>query len=54
MSFRDYAVPNLKAKSIVGYNALVPVVDAALGHLRLDKIQPHHLNEFYKNLSIAR
>ncbi len=50
--FRDYAVPNLKAKSIVGYNALVPVVDAALGHLRLDKIQPHHLNEFYKNLAM--
>lgn len=48
--FRDYAVPNLKAKSIVGYNALVPVVDAALGHLRLDKIQPHHLNSFYINL----
>ena len=49
--FREYAVPNLKAKSIVGYNALVPVVDAALGHMRLDKIQPHHLNKFYENLA---
>lgn len=49
--FQEYAVPKLKAKSIVGYNALVPVVDAALGHLRLDKIQPHHLNSFYKNLA---
>ena len=49
--FRDYAVPNLRAKSIVDYNACVPVVDAALGHLRLDEIQPHHLNKFYKNLA---
>ena len=49
--FQEYAVPKLKAKSIVGYNALVPVVDAALGHLRIDKIQPHHLNSFYINLA---
>lgn len=49
--FRDYAVPNLRAKSIVDYNACVPVVDSALGHLRLDEIQPHHLNAFYENLA---
>lgn len=49
--FRDYAAAALKPKTIVGYAALVPVVNAALGHMRLDRIQPHHLNAFYHNLS---
>lgn len=49
--FNDYAASALKAKTVVGYAALVPVVNAALGHLRLDRIQPHHLNAFYKNLA---
>ena len=49
--FNDYAASALKAKTVVGYSALVPVVNAALGHMRLDRIQPHHLNAFYKNLA---
>lgn len=49
--FNDYAATALKAKTVVGYAALVPVVNAALGHMRLDRIQPHHLNAFYKNLA---
>ena len=51
MYFKDYANINLKKKTLVGYRGLVPVVNQALGHLRIDKIQPHHLNAFYSNLS---
>lgn len=49
--FENHAVPTLKKKTVLGYRGLVPVVNQALGHLRLDHIQPHHLNEFYKQLS---
>jgi integrase len=51
MYFKDYAEGNLKKKTIAGYKGLTPYVNQALGHLRIDKIQPHHLNAFYKNLS---
>lgn len=49
--FANYAEPTLKKKTVVGYRGLVPVVNQALGHLRIDRIQPHHLNEFYRQLS---
>lgn len=49
--FEDYAEGSLKKKTLVGYRGLVPAVNQALGHLKLKKIQPHHLNAFYKNLS---
>ena len=51
MYFKDYADINLKKKTLVGYRGLLPVVNQALGHLRVDKIQPHQLNRFYQNLS---
>lgn len=51
MYFENYANKNLKKKTLVGYRGLVPIVNQALGHFRLDKIQPHHLNAFYNNLS---
>jgi hypothetical protein len=46
--FENHAALTLKKKTITGYRGLVPVVNQALGHLRIDRIQPHHLNEFYK------
>lgn len=49
--FKDYAAATLKLKTIEGYKHLTPYVNQALGHLRIDRIQPHHLNEFYKQLS---
>lgn len=49
--FVNHAEPTLKKKTVVGYRGLVPTVSQALGHLRLDRIQPHHLNEFYRQLS---
>ena len=51
MFFENHADLTLKKKTVTGYRGLVPVVNQALGHLRIDRIQPHHLNEFYKQLS---
>ena len=49
--FENHAALTLKKKTVVGYRGLVPTVNQALGHLRIDRIQPHHLNDFYKQLS---
>lgn len=49
--FADYAEKQLKAKTIEGYKGLMGRINAAIGHLPLDKIQPIHLIEFYRNLS---
>lgn len=49
--FENYANQALKKKTALGYRYHVPCVNQALGHLRIDRIQPHHLNEFYKQLS---
>lgn len=48
---KDYAKKQLKATSLKGYNDLIPVILQALGHIKLAKLQPHHLQEFYNNLS---
>lgn len=49
--FKDYAEKQLKAKTIHTYRELLPRIIAAMGHIRLCKLQPHHLMEFYNNLS---
>ncbi len=49
--FSDYASRQLKAKTVEGYKALMGRINAAIGHISLDKLQPLHLMEFYKNLS---
>lgn len=48
--FKDYAEKNLKEKSLTGYKDILPRIIQALGHIRLAKLQPHHLMEFYNNL----
>lgn len=47
---REYAEKQLKAKTIFDYKLLLKRINAAIGHIRLDKLQPHHLMEFYNNL----
>lgn len=56
--FAEFAEEWLKAKAnelhprtYDRYIAMIPVINSALGHLKLDYIQPHHLQAFYKNLS---
>ena len=46
----DYAEMRLKGTTIAGYRHFRGRVVAGLGHLRLDKITPNHLNAFYRNL----
>lgn len=48
--FDEYASIHLKANTIALYSHLWQRIKPALGHLRLNKIQAHHLNAFYLNL----
>lgn len=41
----------VKPKTIDRYTSLLERVDRAIGHLKLTKIHPQHINAFYKNLS---
>lgn len=47
----EYAEKQLKARTAERYKSLAKRIDAALGHIRLDRLQPHHLIEFYNNLA---
>ncbi|KAB3533841.1 site-specific integrase [Alkaliphilus pronyensis] len=48
---QEYAVTQLESKTIASYKAeLENKILPALGHLRMDKIQPVHLLSFYNNL----
>ena len=41
----------LRPKTYSRYKAMLPCINAAIGHLRLDRIQPLHLRKFYDNLA---
>lgn len=45
-----YAEPQLKASTLARYNDLLKRIIPALGHIRLDRLQPQHLLDFYENL----
>lgn len=45
-----YAEPQLKASTLARYNDLLERIIPALGHIRLDRLQPQHLLDFYENL----
>lgn len=47
----EYANKQLRAKTIAQYESLLPRINEAMGHLKIEKIQPHHLLSFYNNLS---
>lgn len=48
--FDDYAEKQLRPRTLARYQALMPRINAAIGHIRLDRLQPHHLMAFYDNL----
>ena len=48
--FKEYADKKLKAQTIRGYHYLEPRIYIALGHLRLDKITPRHVQRFVNEL----
>ena len=49
--FADYAEKQLAPKTLLRYRDFVKRINPALGHLRIDRIQPHHLIEFMNQLS---
>lgn len=49
--FATYARPQLRPRTVARYEELLVRVNAALGHLPLEKIRPTHLLDFYKSLS---
>ncbi len=48
---KEYAEKNLRPKTIVRYQSLLSRIYPAIGHIKLEKLQPLHLIEFYNNLS---
>ena len=49
--FKDYAEKQLRPTTVAGYRRLMKRILPAIGHIRLDRLQPHHLMAFYDNLS---
>lgn len=49
----DYAKPNLAPKTYVRYEAYLTRILPAIGFIRLDRLQPHHLMAFYASLQDA-
>lgn len=48
---KDYAEKQLKARTVARYKDLLKRINAAIGHIRLDRLQPIHLLQFYDNLA---
>lgn len=46
-----YARPQLRLRTVARYEELLVRINAAIGHLPLEKIRPTHLLDFYKALS---
>lgn len=49
--FNDYAKEHLRATTYKRYKSMLPRINKAIGHMKLEKIQPQHLLSFYKNLA---
>ena len=49
--FKDYAEKQLKFQTLYRYKDIIKRVNSAIGHISLEKIQPHHLITFYGNLA---
>lgn len=48
--FKDYADKNLKPATLSLYHQLMYRVSPAIGHIRMDKLRPNHLIQFYNQL----
>jgi len=53
MWLEQYAEKQLRANTIDGYRILMRRINEKLGHIKLGKLQPHHLLEFYNLLTEA-
>jgi len=48
--FRDYAELNLSQKTLIRYRYLMKRISEEIGHIKLDKLRPHHLQALYYDL----
>lgn len=48
--FTDYAEKQLRPRTVQRYRDMMQRINAAIGHIRVDRLQPHHLMQFYSNL----
>ena len=48
--FSDYADKNMKPATLSLYHLLMQRVSPALGHIRMDRLRPNHLLQFYNQL----
>ena len=48
--FKEYAELKLKTQTIRGYHYLEPRIYKAIGHLRMDKVTPRHIQRFINEL----
>ena len=48
---KEHAEKNLRLKTVARYKVLLSRIIPALGHMKLEQIQPLHLMEFYNNLA---
>ncbi|MDO5398573.1 MAG: tyrosine-type recombinase/integrase [bacterium] len=48
--FKDHAEKQLKSRTVTRYKELMRRITPAIGHIKLCRLQPHHLMEFYNNL----
>lgn len=49
--FEDYGKEHLRERTYLRYVELSERTYAAIGHIRIDRLQPHHLLDFYKQLA---
>ena len=49
--FRERGELTLRPRTLHSYRSYMKRINAAIGHIKLDKLQPHHLSAFYANLS---
>ena len=49
--FKEYAYIRLKAGTIAGYENMTPRIYKSLGHIRMDKLTPHHIQKFIVDLT---
>jgi len=48
---KDYGEKQLQPKTLAEYKNYLRRINQAVGHIKLNKLQPSHLNEFYNNLA---
>lgn len=49
--FKDYAEKQLRPTTVAGYRHFIKRILPAIGHIRMDKLRPHHFMAFYDNLA---